>query len=57
MEVNDQLQAPAALPSGKDLDAQLDKRLEGPQSLSGRCGEQKNLSLAGIRTPAVKPKM
>jgi hypothetical protein len=29
----------------------LDKTLGGPQSLSGRCGEEKNLVLAEIRTP------
>jgi hypothetical protein len=31
----------------------MDMRLGGPQSQSGRCGEEKNLDLAGIRTPGV----
>jgi hypothetical protein len=33
----------------------LDRRLGGPQSQSGRCGEEKNLTLAGNRTPAIQP--
>jgi hypothetical protein len=33
----------------------LDRRLGGPQSRSGRCGEENNLAPAGIRTPAVQP--
>jgi hypothetical protein len=42
MEVSGQLHAPAALPSGKDLSLLLlDRRLCGPQSLSGRGGEEK----------------
>jgi hypothetical protein len=45
--------APAALPPGKSLRHQLDRRLGGPHSRSGRCGEKKNLALARIRTPAI----
>jgi hypothetical protein len=33
----------------------LDRSLGGPQSRSGCFGEEKNLSPAGIRTPAVQP--
>jgi hypothetical protein len=33
----------------------LETRLGGPQSRSGRCGEEKNLASAGNRTPAVQP--
>jgi hypothetical protein len=42
MEVNGQLHAPAALPQGKSLWYPLDRRLGGPQSRSGRGGEEKN---------------
>jgi hypothetical protein len=38
MEMSDQLHAPAALPPGKEP---LDRRLGGPQSRSGRGGEEK----------------
>jgi hypothetical protein len=41
MEVSGQLHAPAALPPGKDPRYQLDRRLGGPQSRSGRGGEEK----------------
>jgi hypothetical protein len=43
MEVSGQLHAPAALPPGKEPRYALDRRLDGPQSRSGRCGEEKNL--------------
>jgi hypothetical protein len=33
----------------------LDRRLGGSQSQSGRYGEEKNLTLAGKRTPASQP--
>jgi hypothetical protein len=33
----------------------LDRRLDGPQSQSGRFGEEKNVAPAGIKTPAVQP--
>jgi hypothetical protein len=41
--------------SGKEPPYRLYRRLGGPQSRSGRCGEGKNLSHAGNRTPAVHP--
>jgi hypothetical protein len=51
-----QLHAPAALPTGERAPLYtLDRRLGGPQSRSGRRGEEKNLSSAGIRIPAVQP--
>jgi hypothetical protein len=42
MEVSDQLHAPASLPSRKEPLVPLDRRLDGPQSRSGRGGEEKN---------------
>jgi hypothetical protein len=42
MEVSGQLHAPAALPPGKEPWYPLDRRLGGPQSRSGRGGEEKN---------------
>jgi hypothetical protein len=42
MEVSDQLHAPAAFPQGKRPWYPLDRRLGGPQSRSGRGGEEKN---------------
>jgi hypothetical protein len=33
----------------------LYRRLIGPQSRYGRCDDEKNLALAGIRTPAIQP--
>jgi hypothetical protein len=45
MEVSGQLHAPAALPPGKSLWYPLDRRLGGPQSRSGRGGEEKNPQL------------
>jgi len=41
MEVSGQLHAPAALPPGTEP-YPLDRRLGGPQSHSGRGGEEKN---------------
>jgi hypothetical protein len=38
MEVSGQLHVPAALPSGKEPRYPLDRRVGGPQSLSGRGG-------------------
>jgi hypothetical protein len=43
MEVSGQLHAPAALPPGKSPRYPLDRRLGGPQSRSGRFGEEKIL--------------
>jgi hypothetical protein len=40
-------------PRGKDAQYLLDRRLGGTQSWSGRCREEKYLSLAGNRTPAI----
>jgi hypothetical protein len=42
MEMSVQLQAPAALSQGKSPWYPLDRRLGGPQSGSGRGGEEKN---------------
>jgi hypothetical protein len=38
-------------PQGKSPRYRLDRRLGGPQSRSGRCGEEKILDPAGTRTP------
>jgi hypothetical protein len=51
MEVSGQLQAPAVLPPWKKFWYSLDRRLGGPQSRSGRCGEEKNFE----HLPAVLP--
>jgi hypothetical protein len=42
MEVSGQLHAMAALPPAKELWYPLDRKLGGPQSQSGRGGEEKN---------------
>jgi hypothetical protein len=55
MEVSGQLHATAAFPSGKSPRYPLDRRVGGLQSLSGRCGEEKDVALAENRTPAVQP--
>jgi hypothetical protein len=53
MEVSGQLHAPAALPPGKSPRYLLDRRLGGPQSRSGRGGEEKNSQpLPGLEPPA-----
>jgi hypothetical protein len=49
--VSVQLHAPAALPRGKSYRYPLDRRLGGPQSRSGRCGEEKILHPTGTRIP------
>jgi hypothetical protein len=55
MEVSGQLHAPAALTPGKSPWHPLDKRLGGPQSQSGRGGEEKNLqSLPGLEPPIIQ---
>jgi hypothetical protein len=51
MEDSGQLHAPAALLPGKKSPYILDWRLGGPQSRSGRRGEEKILDPAGTRTP------
>jgi hypothetical protein len=49
MDMSCQLHAPAALPQGKRPWYPLDRRLGGPQSRSGRGGEEKNSRpLSGI---------
>jgi hypothetical protein len=53
MDVSGQLHATAALPPGKSPPCTpLDRRLGGPQSRYGCCGEEKIRPRAGIRTPA-----
>jgi len=42
MGVSGQLHAPTALPQGKSPKYPLGRRLGGPQSHSGRVGEEKN---------------
>jgi hypothetical protein len=54
--MSDQLQAPAALPPGKEPRYPLDRRLSGPQSRSGRGGEEKNSQhLLGLEPPIMQP--
>jgi hypothetical protein len=48
MEVSGQFHAQAALPSRKEPQYPLDRRLGGPQSRSGRRGEEKILTLQGL---------
>jgi hypothetical protein len=51
-----QLHAPAALPTGKSSWYPLDRRLGGPQSRSGRGGEEKNSQpLPGLEPPIIQP--
>jgi hypothetical protein len=49
--VSDQFHAPATLPREKSPRYPLDRKLGGPQSRSGRRGEEKNLDPTGTRTP------
>jgi hypothetical protein len=53
MKVSGELHAPGALPPEKE--APVDSRLGGPQSRSGRYGEEKSHAPARNRTPAVQP--
>jgi hypothetical protein len=61
MEVSGQLHAPAALPPGKETLVPMDRRLGGPQSRSGRGGEEKNsqpspeIELYNLYRPARSP--
>jgi hypothetical protein len=56
MEVSGQLHGPAALPRGKSSWYQLDRRLGGLQSRSGRGGEEKNSQpLPGFEPPIIQP--
>jgi hypothetical protein len=50
MEVSGQLYDPGNLPRYP-----LDRRLVGPQTRSGRYGEETNLAPAGNRNPVVQP--
>jgi hypothetical protein len=51
-----QLHALSALPPGETSPRYpLDRRLGGPQSRSGRCRDEGNLTLAGNQTPVVQP--
>jgi hypothetical protein len=42
MEMSGQLHTSAALPPGKEPLGPMDRKLGGPQSRSGRCGEEEN---------------
>jgi hypothetical protein len=42
-------------PRGKNDLYPLDRRLTGPESLSGRCEKEKNFVPTGNRTPVVQP--
>jgi hypothetical protein len=56
MEVSGQLHAPTALPQGKSPWYTLDRRYRGPQSRSGRGGEEKNSqTLPGLEAPIIQP--
>jgi hypothetical protein len=52
MEVSGKLQAPAALPPEKEPRYLLDRRLGGPQSQSGREGEEKKF----LHVPGIEPR-
>jgi hypothetical protein len=56
MEVISQLHAQATLPQGKSPRYPLDRRLGGPQSRSGRGGEEKNSQpLPELEPPIIQP--
>jgi hypothetical protein len=58
MEVSGQLHAPAALTPKERVPGTypLDRRLGGPQSRSGRVGEEKNSQpLPGLETSIIQP--
>jgi hypothetical protein len=56
MEVSGQLHALTALPPGKSPQCPLDGSVDGPQSRSGRYGEEKNhLPLPGIEPWSSSP--
>jgi hypothetical protein len=50
-----QLHTPATLFRGTALANHWDRRLGGPQSRSGRYGEEKSLFPSGNRTMAIQP--
>ena len=51
--MNSQPHAPASLPPGKELPYLFNSRLGGPQRLSGRFGEKKNL----LPLPGFEPRI
>jgi hypothetical protein len=56
MEISGQLHAPAALPQEKSPWDPLGRRLGGPQSQSGRGGEEKySQPLPGLEPPTFQP--
>jgi hypothetical protein len=56
MKVSGQLHAPAALPQGNAPWNLLHRRLGGPQSRSGRGGEEKSFQpLPGLESPIIQP--
>jgi hypothetical protein len=56
MEVSARLKVPATLFPGKEPPNPLDGKLGGPQSRSGRDGEEKHsYPLAGLESPIVQP--
>jgi hypothetical protein len=56
MEVDGQLHASAALPQRKKPRYPLDRRLVGPQSRSGRGGEETNSQpLPRVELPTIQP--
>jgi hypothetical protein len=56
MEVSGQLYDAAALPQGKIPCYPLDRRLDGPQSQSGRGGEEENSQpLLELEPPIIQP--
>jgi hypothetical protein len=56
MEVSGQLHTPSALPQGKNPWYPLYRRLGGPQSRSGRGGEEKNFQpLLELEPPIIQP--
>jgi hypothetical protein len=57
MEVSGPLHVPVALPPGKKPRYPLERRLGGPQSRSGGCGEEKNLTMPGIERGASSPSL
>jgi hypothetical protein len=55
MEVSGQLHAPAALSQGNGPCFPLGRRLDGPQSRSGRGGEEKSSQLLpGLEPPIIQ---
>jgi hypothetical protein len=55
MKMSGQLHDPAALLPGKQPRYPLDRRLGGPQSWSGRGGEEKTSLTTGSRNPLAQP--